>query len=163
MMKNKLLQATILLILPLLVAFTWAPPALAQGPDGDQVVFGDNLVLDKEEEISGDVVVFGGNVTMPASSEIDGDLVVFGGNAEINGTVTGDIGMIGGNIVLGKTAVVEGDIGLLGGNAEVAEGAVVEGDVQSLNRFGFKDIEFSRRVVPATKQIRNMRARQIIL
>ncbi|NJN99151.1 MAG: hypothetical protein HC875_36185, partial [Anaerolineales bacterium] len=75
-MKNKLLNLGIVLILPLLLAFAWVSPALAQEPDGDQVVFGDNLVLKAEEEIDGDVVVFGGNVTMPASSQIDGDLVV---------------------------------------------------------------------------------------
>src|SRR6185503_9848579 len=113
-MKRKLSNLTLCLILPFILAlvsaFSWATPALAQGPKGDQVIFGDNLVLEVEEKIEGDVLVFGGNVTIPASSEINGDLVVFGGNADIDGTVTGDIGMIGGNINLGKTAVVEGDI-----------------------------------------------------
>jgi hypothetical protein len=141
MMKHKFSTITLGLILPVILAlvsaFTWPTPALAQGPRGDQVVFGDNLVLEAEEKIEGDVLVFGGNVTMPASSQIDGDLVVFGGNADVDGTVTGDIGMIGGNINLGKTAVVKGDIGFLGGNADIAEGAKVEGDVTSLNRFGW--------------------------
>ncbi|MBI1882313.1 MAG: polymer-forming cytoskeletal protein [Chloroflexi bacterium] len=138
-MKNKLLNVVIYLSLPLILAFAWPSSALAQGPGGDQVVLGDNLVLKPEEKINGDVVVFGGNVTMPSSSEIDGDLVVFGGNADIEGRVTGDIGMIGGNVNLGKTAVIKGDIGLLGGNADVAEGATVEGDVHRINRFGFGD------------------------
>jgi hypothetical protein len=141
MMKTKLLYTAIILIIPFLIACAWAPPALAQGPGGDQVIFGDNLVLKAEEKIKGDVVVLGGNVTMPASSEINGDLVVFGGNADIEGTVKGDIGMIGGNINLGKTAVVKGDIGLLGGEADRAEGATVEGDIQTLQRFGFGDGE----------------------
>lgn len=140
-MKNKFLNLGITLIFPLLLAFAWVSPALAQGPDGDQVVFGDNLVLKAEEKINGDVVVFGGNVTIPASSQIDGDLVVFGGNATVDGTVTGDIGMIGGNINLGKTAVAKGDIGILGGEAEIAEGAKVEGEVHRLNRFSFDDDE----------------------
>jgi hypothetical protein len=140
-MKNRLLNMTIIFILPLILAFVWTSPALAQGPVGDQVIFGDNLVLEAEENIKGDVVVFGGNVTMPPSSQINGDLVVFGGNADIDGTVTGDIGMIGGNVKLSETAVVKGDIGLLGGNADVAEGAIFEGTVQSFNRFGFGDGE----------------------
>lgn len=140
-MKSKLLNKLIVVILPLLLVFAWTPPAFAQEPKGDQVVFGDDLTLKPEEKIKGDVLVFGGKVTMPASSEIDGDLVVFGGNADIDGTVTGNIGMIGGNIDLGKTAVVKGDIGLVGGKAEVAEGAVVEGEVQSINRFGFGEGE----------------------
>ena len=140
-MKSRLLNMTMIFILPLILAFVWTSPALAQGPVGDQVIFGDNLVLKAEENIKGDVVVFGGNVTMPPSSEINGDLVVFGGNADIDGTVTGDIGMIGGNVKLSETAVVKGDIGLLGGNADVAEGATLEGNVQSFNRFGFGDGE----------------------
>jgi hypothetical protein len=140
-MKRKLIT----LILPLLLAtislFALTPPALAQGPNGDQVIFGDNLELKAEEKINGDVLVFGGNVTIPKGSEINGDLVVFGGNANIDGTVTGDIGMLGGNVILGTTAVVKGDIGLLGGDADVAEGATVEGQVQSLNRFVFGEGE----------------------
>ncbi|HXW00594.1 MAG TPA: polymer-forming cytoskeletal protein, partial [Anaerolineae bacterium] len=157
MMKRKF-SITLGLILPLILAlvsaFTWPTPALAQGPRGDQVVFGDNLVLKAEEKIEGDVIVFGGNVTMPASSEIDGDMVVFGGNADIDGTVTGDIGMIGGNINLGKTAVVKGDIGFLGGNADIAEGAKVEGEVTSLNRFGWDHDEgFSVPPIPPVPSV----------
>jgi hypothetical protein len=144
-MKRKYLNKTITLILPMLLAvislFAVTPPALAQGPNGDQVIFGDNLELKAEEKINGDVLVFGGNVTIPKSSEINGDLVVFGGNADIDGTVTGDIGMLGGNVILGTTAVVKGDIGLLGGDADVAEGATVEGQVQSLNRIIFGEGE----------------------
>jgi cytoskeletal protein CcmA (bactofilin family) len=144
-MKRKCLNKTITLILPLLLAvislFTLTPPALAQGPNGDQVVFGDNLELKAEEKINGDVLVLGGNVTIPKGSEINGDMVVLGGNVHIDGTVTGDIGLIGGNITLSKTAVVKGDIGLLGGKADVAEGATVEGQVQSFNRFVFGEGE----------------------
>ncbi|MCL4299993.1 MAG: polymer-forming cytoskeletal protein [Anaerolineae bacterium] len=144
-MKRKFLTKTITLILPLLLAlvslFALTPPALAQGPNGDQVIFGENLELKAEEKINGDVLVFGGNVTIPKGSEINGDMVVFGGNAHIDGTVAGDIGMLGGNVILGKTALVKGDIGLVGGNADVAEGATVEGQVQTLNRFVFGEGE----------------------
>jgi cytoskeletal protein CcmA (bactofilin family) len=136
-MKHKFLTITLSVILSLF----FATPVLAQGPNGDQVIFGQNFTLQAEEKIRGDVVVFGGNVTIHKGGEIDGDLVVFGGNTEIDGTVTGDIGMIGGNIELGETAVVEGDIGLLGGEIERAEGAVVKGRVQDLSRWSFGDDE----------------------
>ncbi len=148
-MKYKFLTITLSVILSLL----FATPVLAQGPNGDQVIFGQNLTLQAEEKIQGDVVIFGGNVTMPVASEIDGDLVIFGGNAEINGTVTGDIGMIGGSIELGETAVVEGDIGLLGGEIDRAEGAVVRGRVQDLNRWNFGDDEaFSIPPIPSPSE-----------
>lgn len=144
-MKNKLLNKTAILIIPLFLAlisaFTLTPPALAQGPNGDQVIFGNNLELKAEEKINGDVLVFGGNVNVPASSEIKGDLVIFGGNATIDGKVAGNIGLIGGNVNLSKTAMVKGDIGLVGGEANVAEGATVEGQVQTLNRLIFDEDE----------------------
>lgn len=144
-MKSKLLHKSVILIIPLFLAlistFSLTPPALAQGPNGDQVIFGNNLELKAEEKINGDVLVLGGNVTMPASSEINGDLVIFGGNATIDGKVAGDIGIIGGNVSLSKTAVVKGDIGLVGGEAKIAEGATVEGQVQTLNRLIFDEDE----------------------
>jgi len=131
-MKHKFLVIALTLILLL----TFAAPAFAQGPVGDQVIFGRNLTLKAEETIQGNVIVFGGNVNLPASAKIDGDLVVFGGNAGIDGTVTGDIGMIGGNITLGETAVVQGDIGLVGGRSNVTEGAKVNGRIENLTEFG---------------------------
>lgn len=131
-MNIKLLSLTLTLILGLFLA----PPAFAQEPLGDQVVFGRNLALESGQRINGDVVVFGGNVEMAPGSEINGDLAVFGGQAEIDGTVNGDIGMVGGNIELGSSAVVNGNIGLVGGESEVAEGALVRGQISSLNRFG---------------------------
>lgn len=142
-MKHKLSIIILYLILPLILASTSAlalvTPALADEPSGDQAVFGRDLTLKPGEKIEGNVAVFGGSVTVPAESEIDGDLVVFGGQAEIDGKVTGNIGMIGGNIRLGNIAVVEGDIGMVGGKADIAKGAKVEGKIEDIDRFGFDD------------------------
>lgn len=132
-MNQKLL--TLLLSLVLLLGF--APPALAQGADGGQVIFGDNLVVEAGQTLKRDVVVFGGDVTVQATGKIEGDLVVFGGHANIDGTVEGDIGMIGGNIDLGETAVVNGDIGLVGGHSNIADGATFGGHIENLNRFDY--------------------------
>jgi hypothetical protein len=127
-MKQKILMT--ILSLTLMLFFT--TPALAQdGPDeGDRVVFGRDFTMQAEEKIEGNVVVFGGKVTIPAASEIDGDLVVFGGNADIDGTVTGHVGMMGGNLTLGETAVLEGDVSLVGGRLDRAKGATIEGQVE---------------------------------
>jgi cytoskeletal protein CcmA (bactofilin family) len=137
-MKHKFLALTLMLFLLLALA----PPALAQGPDGGRVIFGNNFTLEAEQTVEGDVVVFGGNVTTEKSSTIEGDLAVFGGNVNINGQVEGDIAAIGGNVNLGETAVVEGDIALLGGQANVGDGAVVEGSIVRPFNGGF-DTKFS--------------------
>jgi cytoskeletal protein CcmA (bactofilin family) len=130
-------QKLLTLILSLVLLLGFAPPALAQEADGGQVIFGDNLVVEAGETLKRDVVVFGGNVTVQASGKIEGDLVVFGGSANIDGTVDGDIGMIGGNIDLGETAVVNGDIGLVGGHSNIADGATFGGHIENLNRWDY--------------------------
>lgn len=148
-MQRKILT----IILSLLMLLIFAPPALAQEAGGAQLVFGDNLILEEGQTLNRDVIVFGGNVTVPASSKITGDMVVFGGNANIDGTVAGDIGMIGGNISLGETAVVDGDIGLVGGRPNVAEGAVVKGRIENINRFDYNYDQSEHDLIPGIPPI----------
>jgi hypothetical protein len=124
-------------LLSLILLLTFTTPALAQGPDGAQVVFGSNFVVESEQTLNRDLVVFGGNVTIEESSRVEGDVVVFGGNVQIDGLVDGDIGLIGGNITLSETAVIEGDIGLVGGSPHIEDGAEIRGDIQSLTNFGY--------------------------
>ena len=137
-MKQKFLVIALTLVLLLALA----PSALANGPGGGRVIFGNNLTLKAEETVDGDVVVFGGNVTLEKSSTIKGDLAVFGGNITIDGTVEGNIAAIGGNVNLKEAAVVKGDIALLGGNSSAADSAVVEGSIVRPFANGF-DADFS--------------------
>lgn len=120
-----------LIILPVLIilSLVLVPAALAQGPEGGQVVFGQNYTLAAEKTLNGDLVVFGGNVDTRPSSTVRGDVVVFGGNISIDGTVEGEIAVIGGNVNLGETARVEGNIIYIGGQVSIAEGAEVKGTV----------------------------------
>ncbi len=150
-MKHKLFVMALSLILLLVLA----PPALAQGPGGDnRVVFGNNFTLAAEQTVEGDVVVFGGNATVEKSSTIKGDLAVFGGNINIDGAVEGDIAAIGGNVNLGETAVVKGDIALLGGKSNVAAGAVVEGSIVRPFDGGFThDFRFPEPPAPPTPPV----------
>ena len=75
-------------ILSLILLFIFTPPALAQGPEGAQVVFGSNFVVESEQTLNRDLVVFGGNVTIEESGRVEGDVVVFGGSPHIaNGAV----------------------------------------------------------------------------
>lgn len=151
-MRNKKI---FIILLSLLLSLVFAAPAFAQGPDGAQVVFGNNLEVTNETTLNRDVVVFGGMVLVDETSQIngdmavfggnvdiqgvvDGDMIVFGGNVSVSGTIDGDVGLVGGNINLGETAVVKGDIGLVGGQPNVAEGAVIEGEIRGPNQFDFE-------------------------
>ncbi len=152
-MKNKILTITLTLILMLV----FATPALADGPEGAKVIFGENFTLEAEESVD-DLVVFGGNVSLEADSTVNGDMVVFGGNVTLDGTVEGDIGLIGGNVNVGETAVVEGDIGLVGGHANIAEKARIDGEVHSVTELdldygGERDQGEEGFIVPPTPPI----------
>ncbi len=128
------------IFIPILMAIllmAFASPALAQGPDGAKVIFGDNFTLEEGKTLNDDLVLFGGNVTLKKGSTVSGDLVVFGGNVNVNGTVEGDIGAIGGNVHLEESSLIKGDIGALGGNVNIAEGAVIKGEVQSVTEIDY--------------------------
>jgi cytoskeletal protein CcmA (bactofilin family) len=120
-----------LLLVPILMT-VFAVPAFAQGPDGGELVFGDNLTIDNGETFDQDVVVFGGNVTVKNGSTVDGDMVAFGGNFTVDSTskVDGDVAVLGGNVTIDGT--VNGNIAAIGGNVTVAEGAKVDGDIALL-------------------------------
>jgi hypothetical protein len=117
----------LLLILTLLLV-SLAVPVLADGSDGDVVIWGDNYVLEEDEKINGDLLVYGGNVTLKDGSEVKGDTTVFGGNLTLSGEVKGDVTVWGGNVKLASSAEVRGRVMSVGGNIDRDAGADVRGD-----------------------------------
>lgn len=116
----------LLLILTLLLV-SLAAPVLADGSDGDVVIWGDNYVLEAGEEIKGDLLVYGGNVTLKAESGVHGDVTVFGGNLTLLGEVKGDVTVWGGNVKIQSGAQVRGRVMSVGGNIDRDAGADVRG------------------------------------
>jgi hypothetical protein len=123
----KILTLFILLTLML----TAASPVYAQGPnpDGGQVLFGRNYILESGDTFEGDLVVFGGNVTIEEDASLNGNLVVIGGTITSNGETKGDMVVVGGQISLEEAALVSGDVVTVGGQLQQAEGAEIAGDV----------------------------------
>ncbi|PKN31343.1 MAG: hypothetical protein CVU63_24425, partial [Deltaproteobacteria bacterium HGW-Deltaproteobacteria-20] len=75
-----------------------------------------------------DRVVSGGRVRVE-KGEVVRDVVVFGGSADILGTATGDVTVVGGSARVHKDAHVMGDATAVGGSLDVEDGARVDGDV----------------------------------
>jgi hypothetical protein len=115
------------LILPLLL-LTLATPVLADGPDGDVVIWGRSYTLASGETIKGDLLVYGGNVTVEADSEIKGNVTVFGGNLTLAGEIDGDVTVWGGNVNIEGEATVRGQVMAVGGVVDRAPGADIRGD-----------------------------------
>jgi hypothetical protein len=82
----------------------------------------------RREERGEDRVVTGGKARVERGETVK-DLVVMGGSAEVLGTVTGDLAILGGSAVVRSGGKVEGDTTVIGGKLELEDGAEVDGDV----------------------------------
>jgi hypothetical protein len=112
-----------LLILVILFLLTPAKALHAAPLRGDEVILGDDLILNEGEHISGDLLMLGGDLTMRLGSRVEGSVTAFGGRLEIDGAVEGEVVSLGGDISLGAHARVNGDVVALGGQVNQAEGA----------------------------------------
>ncbi len=99
-----------------------APPAKGE----DRVVTGGSLHIEKNEVVD-DVTVMGGSVDVDGT--VTGDLVVMGGAARVHpgAVVKGDATAIGGSLDVQDDATVEGDVGVVGGVLHRAPGAKIHG------------------------------------
>jgi hypothetical protein len=68
--------------------------------------------------------VFGGSLTI-AKGETAHDVAVFGGSADIYGTVTGDLAVLGGSVHVHDGARVLGHPSVMGGHMQIDDGADV--------------------------------------
>jgi hypothetical protein len=71
----------------------------------------------------------GGKLTVEAN-EVVHTVTVTGGSADVRGTVTGDIVLVGGKAVVSKGARVIGNVQTMGGKLVLEDGARIDGDVE---------------------------------
>jgi hypothetical protein len=130
-MKRMVSLASALLVSLIVLTGMGLPVAKAQGFDGDRVVLGENYVLRSGETLDGNLAVLGGTAAIETGAAVRGDVSVVGGVLTLDGSITGNLSLIGGSVHLGETAVVEGDLASFAGSVEQAPGAEVRGDIFS--------------------------------
>jgi hypothetical protein len=111
-----------------LLLFLATTPVLADGPDGDVVIWGDNYALRSGQTIEGDLLVYGGNVMLEAGSRVKRDVTLFGGEWDAAGRIDGDVTVWGGNVTIRSSATIRGQVVSVGGKIAREEGADVRGD-----------------------------------
>lgn len=106
-----------------------APPRAARKKERNVEVFGHSLHIGKDEVVH-DVTVFGGSVEIEGT--VTGDLAVIGGDAHLAGSakIEGDASVTGGHMKVEPGATIDGDLGVVGGNVEGVENAKVAGSVK---------------------------------
>lgn len=135
-----------LLFMLIIVLASLATPVLADGPEGDVIIWGESYTLASGERIRGDLFVYGGNVDLEDGSQVDGSVAVFGGNLNILGEVDGDVTVWGGNVDIGATATIRGQVVSIGGQVHRDEGADVRGD--EIEGFPFRPPVVPRPPIP---------------
>ncbi len=80
--------------------------------DGDRVVYGSGLTVDKGETVK--------------------DAVAFGGPVIVHGDVEGDAVSMGGDVKVSASGHVKGDAASFGGRVEVEEGGQVDGEITDM-------------------------------
>jgi hypothetical protein len=75
-----------------------------------------------------DIVKFGQSVFVAGDEMVRGDLVVFGANAIIEGRVTGNVFVIGGNIRARSGAEIKGDAMVIGGVLDEDDDVIIHGE-----------------------------------
>lgn len=104
-----------------------APPVpTVRGEDRD--VIGGHLVIHKDEVVH-TVTVTGGSLKVEGT--VTGDLVVLGGAAKVakGGRVIGNATVVGGSLQIEKDGRVDGDVGVAGGSLEREKGAIIGGRI----------------------------------
>jgi hypothetical protein len=132
-----------------ILIFLTAPTAVLAQPlnqsgeviSGDQVIFGDNYILQSGQTLNGDLVVLGGNVTIASGAAVNGEIALLGGNLDLAGSANGDIAAIGANVSISKGALVTGEIISMGGNVTGAELGTIRGGIRT---FTPRALQFDR-------------------
>lgn len=111
---------------PLPTAPTAPPVPTVRGEDRD--VIGGRLVIHKDEIVH-TVTVTGGSLKVEGT--VTGDLVVMGGAAKVakGGRVIGNATVMGGSLKIEKDGRVDGDVAVVGGSLKREKGAIIGGHV----------------------------------
>lgn len=133
----------ILLVLIVLLA---APASVQAGPlyqtggqtiTGDQLILGNDYILQAGQTLNGDLVILGGNASIEDNAAVNGDVALLGGNLNLTGDVNGMVAALGANVDLGKGATISGELISVGGNVFGAENAVIRGGIRTLTPRSF--------------------------
>jgi hypothetical protein len=82
-----------------------------------------------------DIFKVGKSVFVARDELVRGDLVVFGGSAVVEGRVSGNVIVIGGDIRARSGSVIKGDAVVIGGVLDEDEDVIIKGERATINKF----------------------------
>ena len=127
-MLARLLQATLLALVPLAAAAPAATAASVFGAGDDPaIVISGDIRVERGETVDGVFVVHG---DVRVDGRVDGDVIAIAGDVLVAGTIDGDLFTIGGRARLLPGAAVAGDVRYADERPRVSDDARVAGDVQ---------------------------------
>jgi hypothetical protein len=92
-------------------------------------IFGQTLVVSKQEVVCGDLTLLGS--TLDVTGQVRGNILAFGSNINIAGIVNGDVDLYGGRAFLQSGSHIYGNINLYGGRARTEPGGSLGGEINN--------------------------------
>ena len=139
-----------------------APPAIETGPEPPTPPETPRTDRSRRHRRTSDARVrVGGSIKVDTEERVTNDVVCIGGSADVQGSVDGNVVVIGGTATLGPTADVSGDVTVVGGSLNRDPAARIGGRVNEIGIGGLEGLgEMGRwRLLPfgliATSQMRH--------
>lgn len=130
----------------------------AAGAAGAQGLHRGTLVLDgthRLERVEGHVLQLGGHASVGPDARIGGTVVLLADALEVEGTIAGDVFLLGGTLSLAESARIEGGLVAAGGDLQAARGAEIAGGVTH-------DLEVAAELVRPTPTIAQRAVRSLV-
>jgi cytoskeletal protein CcmA (bactofilin family) len=118
-------RTLIISVLITLVSLGWAQENEARS------IVGGSYTLAAGETLTGDLNTIGADITLEQGSMVSGHLTALGGTVTVNGTVSKDVHVYGGELMLGDSARIEGTMTTNWATFERAPGATVVGALET--------------------------------
>ncbi|MFW5941031.1 MAG: hypothetical protein ACOCXI_04480 [Chloroflexota bacterium] len=99
----------------------------ADGAVSGTLIWEGEHVYEPGQRVQGHLAVMDGRVVVPEGAQVAGSIYMLGGDVDVQGEVSEDVAMIGGDLHLGPTAYIGGDLSAGGGELERAPEATVVG------------------------------------
>lgn len=121
---------------------------------GDRTISNEDFTLRSGETLRGDLTVFGGNVKLEERSRVEGSVTVISGDADIAGTVTENVSVVGGTARLRAGANVLGSVIRVGGSIARDPGTTIGGRITSMSLPGILSNDSLRVTVSGSSEDR---------
>lgn len=98
---------------------------------GNQLLIGQDFLLEQGSSVNGDIVGVGTSLTLNQGSSVNGNVILIGSTLVSSGTIIGDLNIFAGSSQLLQGAKIEGDINQFLNKTDMDKNSIITGDINT--------------------------------